>query len=59
MKSLLPNGKLITGYYGMDGVMTKGWNLQEEAEFELENYYEPDDELFVIEIEPGEWVIAY
>lgn len=58
-KSRLPNGKIIDGYYGVEGVMEKGWETKQDAEIALENEYDSADGLFVFEIEDDNWVIAY
>lgn len=58
-KSSLPNGKIIDGYYGVEGVMEKGWETEQDAEIALENEYDNAEGLFVVEIEDDNWVIAY
>jgi|AZII01.1.fsa_nt_gi hypothetical protein len=57
-----------TGYYGKNGLMTDGWDTEEEAQEEFEEFYknETDDvdgsylyrECEIIE-KDGKWVIAY
>ena len=59
MKSRLPNGKIMDGYYGVEGVMEHGWETESKAEEALESEYDDADGLFVIEIEDDNWVIAY
>ena len=59
MKSRLPNGQIMTGYYGVEGVMEQGWDNENDAIKVLENDYDTDEGLFVIEIEDDNWVIAY
>ena len=59
MKSKLPNGKIMTGYYGVEGAMELGWETESDAEEALETEYDDADGLFVVEIEPNNWVIAY
>lgn len=51
---------MITGYYGKDGVMSEGWNTEEDAEKEFEAFYQDDEyeNCFVAEYN-GYWVIAY
>ena len=52
--------KMITGYYGKDGAMTEGWETEEEAQKEFEEFYQNEEykDCFVTEYN-GEWVIAY
>lgn len=59
MKSKLPNGKIMSGYYGVEGAMELGWETESKAEEALESEYDDEDGLFVVEIEPNNWVIAY
>ena len=59
MKSKLPNGKITSGYYGVEGAMELGWETESDAEEALETEYDDEDGLFVVEIEPNNWVIAY
>ena len=52
---------MITGYYGKDGVMSEGWETEEEAQKEFKEFYENDERFagcFVTEYN-DEWVIAY
>lgn len=54
--------KIITGYYGKDGAMTSGWETEEEAQAEFDEYYADDENFegcFVHQESDGEWVIAY
>ena len=52
---------MITGYYGKDGSMTKGWDNEAEAIAEMNEWYSSDEfkGCYVTEIRDGEWVIAY
>lgn len=56
----LSNGQIITGFYGQEGVMSDGWDAQEDAQAEFEAFYKnPEyDGCEVIEYN-GKWVIAY
>jgi len=58
-KSRLPSGKIIDGYYGVEGAMEKGWKTKQDAVFALETEYDNADGLFVVEIEDDNWVLAY
>ena len=51
---------MITGYYGKNGSMTEGWDSEEEAEREFDEFYQDEeyDGCFVKEYN-GKWVIAY
>ena len=51
---------MISGYYGKSGAMTEGWDTKEEADEEINAWYQDDKYLscFVTEYN-GEWVIAY
>lgn len=54
--------KIITGFYGKNGAMADPFETEEEAKAEFELYYQEDPEFegcYVVEIRPGEWVIAY
>lgn len=51
---------MITGYYGKNGAMTKGWETEEDAQKEFDDFYQDEEYegCFVTEYN-GEWVIAY
>ena len=51
---------IITGYYGNDGSMSSGWDTEEEAKNEFEEFYQDDEYAgcYVTEIN-GKLVIAY
>jgi hypothetical protein len=59
MKSRLPNGSIMTGYYGVDGVMEKGWETEHDAIEALKTEYDNESDLFVVEIDDDNWVLAY
>lgn len=59
MKSRLPNGEMMTGYYGVDGVMEHGWKTEQEATEALNIEYDNEEGLFVVEVEHDNWVLAY
>jgi hypothetical protein len=52
--------KPITGYYGKNGVMSEGWDTEEEAQTEFNSFYQ-DDEYEECEVifYNGKWVISY
>lgn len=59
---------MINGYFGKNGVMTNGWETEQDAINEFEQYYHGEtdangdllyDNCKIIEIEHGNWVIAY
>ena len=48
------------GYYGVDGVMSRGWDTEDEAyQALLDDYFDDRDVLDIVEMWPGEWVLAY
>lgn len=51
---------IMTGYYGKEGVMSEGWDTEEEAIAELDEFYQDDEyaDCFVVECN-DKWVIAY
>ena len=51
---------MITGYYGKNGIMSSGWDSEDEAEREFDEFYQGEEyeDCFVTELN-GEWVIAY
>lgn len=58
--SKLNNGNIITGYYGKDGAMSEGWDTENEAQAEFDEFYQ-DEEYEDCEIikHNDKWVIAY
>lgn len=56
----LSNGKLVTGFYGKEGAMTEGWDTEEEAQNEFDEFYSDDEyeDCEVIQYN-AKWVIAY
>lgn len=56
----LSDGTIITGYYGKDGAMSEGWDNEQDAIIEFEQFYQDSeyDGCEVIQYN-GKWVIAY
>ena len=52
---------MIAAYYGKNGVMSEGWDSEEEAEAEFEEWYEndPDFDGCYVTKHNGKWVIAF
>lgn len=51
---------MISGYYGQSGAMSEGWDTEDEAEKEFNEWYQDDEysDCYVTEYN-GKWVIAY
>ena len=53
--------KIISGWYGKNGVMSDGWDSEAEAQAEFNEFYTDDEyaDCEIIERSDGKWVIAY